>query len=156
MEIRLADHQDITGIAKVFQATLNMPTYDEAAAAFENELAASHQFLVVDENKQIAGLISIIFHGRPRHGLAELDHIAVLPDHQRKGIATRLFQASIDHLKRFYKQKGFTLRKYFLLTHSNNLKAQQFYQKLGFKKEAVLKKHFYPDVDEIVFSQFFD
>lgn len=156
MTVRLADLKDTRAIAKVLQATLNMPTHDEAKAAFENEFAQGHQFLVAVENNQIVGLISVIFHGRPRHGLVELDHISVLPKYQRQGIATRLFQESIKHLDRFYQQKGFKLRKYFLLTHAGNLKAHQFYQKIGFTQEATFINHFYQDIDEYVFSKFFD
>lgn len=156
MTIRLADIKDSEGISQVFMATLNMPTKDEALAAFESELASGHQFLVAEEDGQIIGLLSVILHGRPRHGLAELDHIAVLPSHRRQGIATKLFNESIKQLKQFYAQKGFKFRKYFLLTHADNLAAHSFYQKLGLKKEAVLKKHFYEDKDEFVYSLFAD
>ena len=47
------------------------------------------------------------------------------------------------------------LRKLYLLTHADNIRAHKFYGKLGFKHETTLKQHYYKDKDEYVYSMFF-
>ena len=94
-------------------------------------------------------------HGLPKHQLAELDRIAVLLEYRGKGVARKLFDALIKDAKAFYKKKKSKLRKLYLLTHADNTKAHKFYEKLGFKHEAILKEHYYKDRDEYVYGIFF-
>ena len=95
-------------------------------------------------------------HGLPKHQLCELDRIAVLPEYRGKGIARQLFNALIKDSKAFYKKNKSKLRKLYLLTHADNIRAHKFYEKLGFKHETTLKYHYYKDKDEYVYSTFFD
>ena len=94
-------------------------------------------------------------HGLPKHQLAELDRIAVLPEYKGKGVAQKLFNALVKDAKEFFKKHNSKLRKLYLLCHADNQRAHQFYEKMGFKHETTLKKHYYKNKDEFVFSIFF-
>jgi len=59
-------------------------------------------------------------------------------------------------MREFYNIKGFKLRKLFLQTHVSNVRAQNFYKKIGFFHEATLKDHYYNGEDEMIFSMFFE
>ncbi|MCB9801780.1 MAG: GNAT family N-acetyltransferase [Pseudomonadales bacterium] len=103
------------------------------------------------------GIVAIsawLMHGRPKHGLVEFEHIAIMPEYRRKGIAKKLFEQLITHTQQYYKKKGGTLRKIYLLTRDENTEAQAFYCSLGFVHETTLKEHFCPKKDDYVFSYF--
>ena len=44
----------------------------------------------------------------------------------------------------------------YLLTHEENKLAHKFYEKVGFKHETTLSDHYYKDVNERVYSIFFN
>ncbi len=95
-------------------------------------------------------------HGLPKHQLAELDRIAVLPEYRGKGVERMLFKRLLEEAGNAYKEAGSKLRKLYLLTHASNARAQAFYKKLGFSHESTLKSHYYDGEDELVFSMFID
>ena len=153
--IRDAQSKDKTGIGKVLAASYNIASAKEGEQIFLHESKAGIQYLVAEEDRLIAGIASWIMHGLPKHGLAELDRIAALPEFRGKGIANLLMDGIIACAqKKFAKQKA-RLRKLYLLTHADNQRAQAFYKKLGFVHETTLKSHFYKDKDEWVMSKFF-
>jgi len=158
MEIRKAASKDAKGIANVLLQSYNIKNLKEGINTFKNEIKKQHHYIVAEENKnnKIIGIVTWIMHGLPKHQLCELDRIAVLPEYRGKGISHKLFQALIKDAKAFYKKNKSKLRKLYLLTHADNIRAHKFYEKLGFKHETTLKKHYYKDKDEYVYSIFFD
>jgi ribosomal protein S18 acetylase RimI-like enzyme len=156
MTYRQAIAEDELGIARVFLSFRNMKTQEEALESFRAEFDAGHLFLIALDEDKIVGLISATIHSRPAVGLAELDHLAVLPQYQNQGIARKLMSEMLLSLENYYQEHNSYLRKLFLLTHASNVDAQKFYEKLGFTKEAILKDHFYNGIDEVVYSQFFN
>ena len=156
MKIRKATAKDAKGIANVLLRSYNINDIKEGILVFNNETKKHHHYIVAEENKKIAGIATWVMHGLAKHQLAELDRIAVLPQHRGKGIARPLFDALVKDAKQFYKKNGSKLRKLYLLTHADNERAQRFYEKLGFKHETTLKEHYYKGKDEYVYSIFFD
>ena len=155
MIIKKAELEDAKGIVKVLMESYNINSIWEGADVFINETEKKHFFLVAEENKEIVGLISWKTHGLLKHELAELSRIAVLSEHRGKGISEKLFEELLKNSKAYYNTKGFALRKLFLQTHLSNVRAQNFYKKLGFNHEATLKNHYYNGEDEMIFSMFF-
>lgn len=155
MKIRKATIQDKEGIAKVLKESYNIKTLEEGAEVFEQERIKGHNYIVAEENGKIVGLVTWTIHDLPKHELAELNRIAVLPEMRGKGAAQQLFNALIEDAKKFYSSKGHRLRKLYLLTHASNKRAQTFYEKLGFKHETTLKEHYYKGEDEYMYSMFF-
>jgi len=156
MNLRKATVNDAEGIAKVLVSFYNMGNLEEGKETFTNERAKSHHYIVAEDKGKIIGLVTWLMHGLPKHGLAELDRIVVLDEAKGKGVAKQLFDALVKEAKEFFEKHNSKLRKLYLLTHSNNERAQKFYEKIGFKHETALKQHYYKDKDEFVFSMFFD
>ncbi|MBN2567690.1 GNAT family N-acetyltransferase [Candidatus Woesearchaeota archaeon] len=156
METRNATDADIDGIAACLRSGLNMTTDAEAIRAVTDEMRSGFRFIVADDAGRIVGVTSWFVHGRPRHGLVELDHIVVLPETRGKGVAKRLYDALKKEATAWFESHGGKLRKLFLLTHHDNERAHAFYEKMGMHHECTLPKHFYPDKDEWVMSEYFD
>ena len=154
MQYRPATGADAQGVAAVLIQSYNIVSLEEGAAAFREELGRGIRYLVALKDGQVAGLTSWVPHGLPKHGLAELDRIAVAPEVRGKGVAAGLFRALLDDADIYYRAHGQGLRKLFLMTHADNAAAQAFYRKMGFAAEATLKDHFYKGKDEIVMSLF--
>ena len=155
MKIRKATSKDAKGIANVLVQSYNIKDLKEGVGVFNNEIKKSHHYIVAEEKKRIVGIVTWLMHGLPKHQLCELDRIAVLPEYRGKGVAHKLFDALIKDAKLFYKKNKSKLRKLYLLTHADNIRAHKFYEKLGFKHETTLKQHYYKDKDEYVYSMFF-
>ena len=156
MKIRKAKSKDSKGIANVLVQSYNVKALKEGTNIFKSETKKFHHYIIAEEKGKIIGIVTWIMHGLSKHQLCELDRIAVLPEYRGKGIAKKLFQALIKDAKSFYKKNKSKLRKLYLLTHADNIRAHKFYEKLGFKHETTLKQHYYKDKDEYVYSMFFD
>jgi ribosomal protein S18 acetylase RimI-like enzyme len=154
MKIRRATIKDADGISKVLKESYNIDSLDEGIKAFATELKNGVNYIVAEDNGKIVGLTTWVMHGLPKHGLFELDRIAVLPKVMGKGIAKELFRELINDAKKEYEKDGKKIRKLFLLTHASNQRAHSFYEKMGMKHEATLPKHYYDKEDEWVYSIF--
>ncbi len=155
MKLRKAAIKDAKGIANVLVKSYNIKDLHEGIKVFKNETEKSHNYIVAEEKGKIIGIVTWVMHGLPKHQLCELDRIAVLPEYRGKGIAQRLFDSLIKDAQLFYKKNKSKLRKLYILTHADNIRAQKFYEKLGFKHETTLKEHYYKGKDEWVYSKFF-
>ena len=155
MKVRKATEKDAKGIANVLVQSYNIKNLDEGIQIFSDEIKKAHHYIVAEEKGKIIGIVTWLMHGLPNHQLCELDRIAILPEYRGKGVARQLFDALIRDAELFYKKNKSKLRKLYLLTHSDNIRAHKFYEKLGFKHETTLKQHYYKDKDEFVYSVFF-
>ncbi len=155
MQIRKAKALDTKGIAHVLLQSYNIKNEKEGIAVFKEETRKGHRYLVAVDGKKILGIVTWLPHGLPKHGLCELDRIAVLPEWRGKGISGKLRDAMIDDAKKWYRKNKFVLRKLYLLTHEDNERARKFYEKMGFKHETTLKNHYYQGKNECVYSMFF-
>ena len=156
MKFRKANSKDAKGIANVLMQSYNIKDSKEGISIFKNETKKFHNYIVADNGKEIAGIVTWTVHGLPKHQLCELDRIAVLPEFRGEGVAKKLFYALVGNAKSYYKKHNQKLRKLYILTHADNKKAHRFYEKLGLKHETTLKEHYYKNKDEFVYSKFFD
>ena len=154
MIIRNAKPEDAEGIANVLAQSYNIDSIEEGKDVFEKETKKEYNYIVAEEEGKIIGITTWQMHGLPKHQLAELDRIAVLPEYRGKGVARQLFAKLLEEASAAYKAKGSNLRKLYLLTHASNARAQAFYKKLGFSHDATLKDHYYEGEDEFVFAMF--
>ena len=154
--IRKANIKDEIAIGEVLLDFYNMEDLKEATNSFLTEINKEHKYILAIENKKIIGLVTWILHGLPKHGLFELDRICILSGSRGKGIGNRLVEAMIDDADLYYKSLGEKIRKLYLLTHEENKPAHKFYEKVGFKHETTLIDHYYKDVNERVYSIFFN
>lgn len=145
---------DANEVARVYLAAYNVKTVQNAKEAYILEIKENHSFFIAFLGPKAIGFISWFMHGMPHHGLAELDRVAVIPEQRGKGVGKILFEHMILDAKAFYVAKGHKLRKVFLMTHDDNYRAQSFYLKMGMRREALLKNHYYDGRDEAVYSLF--
>jgi ribosomal protein S18 acetylase RimI-like enzyme len=155
VEYRKADEKDKEEAAKVLLENYNIKNLEEAKKVFLEELSRYH-YLVSMENGKIVGIACWRPHGLPKHQLAEIGRVAVLPEKKGTGAATDVFSRVVQEADKFYKSHKTKLRKVYVYVHSSNKKAQDFYAKSGLIKEAVLKDHYYKGEDEFVYSMFLD
>lgn len=155
MKIRKANESDIEGIAKVLTESYNIKSAKEGIETYQRETSVGMNFIVAVEGSEVVGLTSWIMHGLPKHGLIELDRIAVLHSFKGKGVAQKLFDALISTAESMLQKKGGKIRKLYILCHASNLRAHAFYEKMGMRHETTLKRHYYDDEDEWVYSRFF-
>ncbi len=156
MKFRKAALKDAKGIANVLIQSYNIKGIKEGINVFKSEAKKSNNYIVAEDDKKIIGIVTWISHGLPKHQLCELDRIAVLPEYRGGGVAKELFNALLKDAKSFYKKHSQKLRKLYILAHADNIRAQKFYEKLGFSHETTLKDHYYKGKDEFVYSMFFD
>ena len=99
-------------------------------------LLARDEFLAFEKNDEIVGLITIV-RGRWRvcH-IASLQSFAVSPKYQNLGIGNEMISLLVNRLR----NEG--IRRLELIVESDNLRAIHLYEKLGFKKEGVLREYF--------------
>ena len=155
MKIRRSKPTDAKGIANVLVNSYNVRSLNEGINVFKSESAKQQVYIVAEDKGKIIGIATWIMHGLPKHQLAELDRIAVLPEYRGHGIAKPLFEALLKDCKEFYRKNKSELRKLYILTHYDNVRAHRFYEKLGFTHETTLKQHYYQNKDEYVYSRFF-
>lgn len=155
MKIRRSKSTDAKGIANVLVNSYNVKSLNEGMNVFKSESAKQQVYIVAEDKGKIIGIATWIMHGLPKHQLAELDRIAVLPEYRGHGIAKPLFDALLKDAKEFYRKNKSKLRKMYILTHYDNVRAHRFYEKLGFAHETTLKAHYYENKDEYVYSRFF-
>ena len=156
MIIRAARKQDAPRVGSLLAECYNIASPKQGSNVFLGEVKRGFCYLVAEESKRIIGLASWVMHGLPKHGLAELDRIAVTATSRGKGVADALMEQLIRDTKAAYTAQKASLRKLYILTHAENTRAQAFYAKMGFAHEATLKSHYYAQKDEWVMSRFFD
>jgi ribosomal protein S18 acetylase RimI-like enzyme len=153
--IRKAKKSDSLKIAKVlaeYYRSLNSSS-DASVKAFNDERRRGYHYIVAELDREIVGLAAYFFHGLPKHGLIEIDRFAIKSNLRRKGIGRLIFNFLIKDADNFFKKYG-GLRKIFLSTRAENKPAQKFYEAIGFVYEGKLKKHFYNDKDDYIYSYF--
>ena len=155
MQIRKATLEDAEQIAEVLISFYNIDDKEGAKETFLSEVKKGHHYIVAEKEEKIIGLVTWLMHGLPKHMLAELDRVVLLPESRGKGVGKKLVEALIKDANEEYGKNGFKLRKLYLLTHADNKDAHAFYEEVGFKHEATLKQHYYEDKDEFVYSKIF-
>ena len=153
--IRAATPKDQQGIATVLKASYNISSLPEGKKVFAMEMKKGIHYIAAVVDGKIAGIVTWYMHGLPKHGLCELDRIAVLPAYKGKGIARELLEGLKKDAAAFYRRNKGKLRKLYLLTHDHNARAHAFYEKMGFRHETTLKDHYYKGTPERVYSIFY-
>ena len=152
---RKATLKDADQICSVLMGFYNMKDFNEASEAFISEMEKDFHYIVAAQDNVVIGLVTWLPHGLPKHGLFELDRICLLSQSRGKGVGRGLIEALIKDADKWYKSKGESIRKLYLLTHEDNVDAHVFYEKVGFDHETTLKDHYYKNQNERVYSIFF-
>ena len=135
LTIRDMQEDDLSEILAIEQTSFSTPYPKEY---FFNELYKKHSLSKVALfDGHVIGYICADYH----HHEAQILNLAIHPDFRRRGAATIL----MTHVMRTLKKKGCVFL--YLVVRASTTGAQKFYERLGFKVEAVRKKY-YSDPDE--------
>ncbi|HLS35026.1 MAG TPA: GNAT family N-acetyltransferase [Bacillota bacterium] len=111
-------------------------TKHELEEQFKKKNEHSRLFIITNNEKENIGLIG--FYGiNQRHRHAEFA-IALDPDHQGKGYASKATKLVLDYA--FY---ILNLRKIYLIVADTNARAHHIYEKVGFEIEGRLTEHYF-------------
>lgn len=141
--------------ARLLKQKYTFPTLREATVAFRAEIRQHHHFRLAYLDDRPVGLISWRAQGSQFHGVAEVVRLAVLSDvPDPRQVKEALFDVMLAEADSYYRDHGSRLRKVFSMIHADSRHIREFFQDKGMRQEAVLKNHFHPGMDELVFSLF--
>ncbi|MFH1206986.1 MAG: hypothetical protein V1668_00060 [Patescibacteria group bacterium] len=150
-----AASKDSRMVARLMKQKYSFRTLAEAQEAFRKEMRRQHHFRVAWLDNQAVGLISWRMQGGVHHGVAELVRLAVSSSvPEPREVKEALFDVMLAEADSFYHEHGGRMRKVFSMIHADNRHIREFFQDKGMRQEAVLKNHFHPGVDELVYSLF--
>lgn len=141
--IRLAAQKDKKNILAIYQDRSVRPylNYDELSdvefdAIFLEKMSDPFKLYVFEENDQILGTVTIQKGQHRNSHVAMICALGIKQNFQGKGFGKKYFMQMIDLLK----DEGFLRVE--LMVEEDNENAIEFYKKLGFEVEGILKKYF--------------
>lgn len=141
--MRPATLGDLEVIAELEAALFGAEAWSSALVAAELDAPWTDYLVIVDDTDMVVGYagVSVPAPGAP----ADIQTIAVRPEHRRAGHGRALLLALAEHAV----QRGAT--ETLLEVRADNLGAQALYRQLGFEPIAVRPGYYQPDsVDAIV------
>ncbi len=131
---------------------LDFKAYNELLTKFGHDLSQLDKYnkfcWAVKHQNEIVGVVSI--HNIDTRMLTTHIGYTVAPTHYNRGFGGKIVSLMVDKI--FNETK---IRKVSALVHIENLASQKILDKLGFKREGVLRQHFLINdqpVDEIYFG----
>jgi len=135
LSIRDMLENDLPAVLAIEQISFSTPYSKEY---FLNELYKKHALLnVAIFERKVIGYLCADYENHE----AQILNLAIDPDFRRRGAATRLMTQAMRTLKK----EGCVF--VYLVVRASNTGAQKFYERFGFKVEAIRKKY-YSDPDE--------
>lgn len=142
-------------IAELLKKKYSFPTQEKAEEAFLEEFQQGHFIRVATEEGRIVGIISWRPQGAVHNGVAELLRFAVVKDcKDPRSVKETMFDIMMAEADQYYRSNGGRLRKVFSLIHADAKHIKEFFLDKGLQQEAVLRNHFHPGKDELIFSLF--
>ncbi len=145
MVVKIATTDDIEEIATLLEVLFMLEKEFEpdknkqinALKTIINNQNIGH-ILVLKNEGEIVATLSLLYTVSTALGtkVAILEDMIVSPKYRRKGFGTLLLKSAL----KFAQENGCT--RVTLLTDSSNIKAQQFYKKIGFKKSNMIPFRF--------------
>ena len=153
--VRQATLRDSRVIAELLEKKYSFATSTEARRAFRWEYQRHHHFRLAEDSGRAVGIMSWRPQGTAKHGVAELTRLAVTSDYPEPAkVKEALFDVMVAEADFYYRQHGGRLRKVFSMIHADAKHLKQFFLDKGMQQEALLKSHFHPGQDELIFSLF--
>ncbi len=147
MNIRLINKEDIAATAEVHKAAFTRQTMSyEWIECNSKGYPKSQIFVAENGDKKIVGYI----HWCQKSGfrpevILELEQLAVHPEHQGKGIGTKLIKESLPQVQRQLKRREAEIRHVVVTTRADNY-AQELYKKaLQAEVEAIISNLYSAD-----------
>ena len=128
---------DLNDLEEAYKIELSVNPSPWKYETFLSSFEVGHKGLICKQEKQIIGFI--IF--SPINPEAHILSISVKKEMQSKGVGTLLLNSMLDQCK------VMNYKKIFLEVRASNVQAINFYEKLGFSKDAI-RNNYYTDNSE--------
>ena len=109
-----------------------------------------HIKIVKDEAKVIGAAFWNVVEEK-HHGLTEIGDLWIDEGFRGKGLGERLLRTVIEDMKQFFARENTALRKVLVTTGDDNEPAKKLYEKIGFRKSALLADLFAKGENELVY-----
>ena len=112
-------------------------------------MLARDEFLLYQENNVTLGIFTLSYGKWRKQHVATIGALAVLPEHQGKGVASKMMAAVFMLLKER------NINRLELIVECDNPKAIKLYQKLGFELEGTLRAYLKRDNEDKPVDDYF-
>jgi ribosomal protein S18 acetylase RimI-like enzyme len=145
-----ASAKDIRNLIKIYSSP---DLYDNRkdASWFVKSFFDYHHIKIVKADGRIVGAAFWNVMEEKHHGLAQIGDLWIAEDCRRKGLGEKLLREIIEDMTRFFAKENYTLRRVLVNTGDDNEPAKKLYEKIGFKKSAVLVDLFAKGENELLF-----
>lgn len=123
----------------------------EEASWFVKSFFDYHHIKVVKNKEKKIGAVFWNTVEEKHHGLTEIADLWIDEKSRRKGLGEKLLRAAIEDMKQLFAETNHIFRKVLVTTGDDNEPAKKLYEKLCFKKVAVLADLFAKGENELVY-----
>ncbi len=145
-----ASVKDVEDLISIYSSPHLYHSRQEASWFVKSFFDYHHIKIVKDEEKVIGAAFWNVMEEK-HHGLTEIGDLWIDEGFRRKGLGERLLRTAIEDMKRFFAKENYTLRKVLVTTGDNNEPAKKLYEKIGFRKSALLADLFAKGENELVY-----
>ena len=145
-----ASVKDVEDLISIYSSPHLYHSRQEASWFVKSFFDYHHIKIVKDEEKVIGAAFWNVVEEK-HHGLTEIGDLWIDEGFRRKGLGERLLRTVIEDMKRFFAKENCALRKVLVTTGDDNEPAKKLYEKIGFRKSALLADLFAEGENELVY-----
>lgn len=145
-----ASAKDVEDLISIYSSPHLYHSRQEASWFVKSFFDYHHIKIVKDEEKVIGAAFWNVVEEK-HHGLTEIGDLWIDEGFRRRGLGERLLRTVIEDMKRFFAKENYGLRKVLVTTGDNNEPAKKLYEKIGFRKSALLADLFAKGENELVY-----
>jgi ribosomal protein S18 acetylase RimI-like enzyme len=110
-----------------------------------------HHIKIVKDEEKVLGAVFWNVVEEKHHGLTEIGDLWIDEGFRRRGLGEKLLRTVIEDMKQFFAEENHTLRKVLVTTGDDNEPAKKLYEKIGFRKSALLADLFAKGENELIY-----
>lgn len=145
-----ASAKDVEDLISIYSSPHLYHSRQEASWFVKSFFDYHHIKIVKDEEKVIGAAFWSVVEEK-HHGLTEIGDLWIDEGFRRRGLGERLLRTVIEDMERFFAKENYGLRKVLVTTGDNNEPAKKLYEKIGFRKSALLADLFAKGENELVY-----
>ena len=145
-----ASAKDVEDLIRIYSSPHLYHSRQEASWFVKSFFDYHHIKIVKVEEKVIGAAFWNVVEEK-HHGLTEIGDLWIDEGFRRKGLGERLLRTVIEDMKRFFAKENYTFRRVLVTTGDNNEPAKKLYEKIGFRKSALLADLFAKGENELVY-----
>jgi ribosomal protein S18 acetylase RimI-like enzyme len=123
----------------------------QEASWFVKSFFDYHHIKIVKDKEKVIGAVFWNVVEEKHHGLTEIGDLWIDEGFRRRGLGEKLLRTVIEDMKQFFAKENCTLRKVLVTTGDDNELAKKLYEKVGFRKSALLADLFVKGENELVY-----